>query len=43
METEDSLFDTCESCQGAGGYDVGDCEDGIWELCEECEGMGYIA
>lgn len=30
----------CESCKGAGQYDVGDCEDGVVEVCPECDGTG---
>jgi len=39
LETE---IYTCESCQGAGSYSVGDCEDGYDETCPECAGTGAI-
>lgn len=32
----------CPSCEGVGGYDIGDCEDGVWEECQECLGLGEI-
>lgn len=32
----------CDSCQGSGGHDIGDCEDGVWAYCLDCDGSGQI-
>lgn len=34
--------DICLSCNGAGGWFIGDCENGDWETCPECMGYGEI-
>lgn len=39
---EDNLdFDICSTCDGEGGWDIGDCE--IWDEwidCQDCDGTG---
>ena len=36
------MTDICESCEGAGYTDVGDCEDGVTDTCPECRGTGEV-
>jgi len=31
---------TCSTCNGAGGWSIGNCEDGEWETCWACHGSG---
>jgi len=38
----DPMFETCESCGGAGYIDIGYCEDGVTDTCPECQGSGEV-
>lgn len=38
----DTEYQFCPSCEGAGGYAIGDCEDGVIATCPECDGYGEV-
>jgi hypothetical protein len=33
-------MEICDTCQGAGTIDIGDCEDGVTDVCPACNGTG---